>query len=122
MASMDLLPNEVDYADSPVSRRHFHDLTSWSRGLLTNAAAGGFKRDFNLLTERWDQLAEHDLPFYTYRPGVETRVSKYGIEIALDIALNCSPDHPYLKEHPDWFYKRPDGGPLLNPLRIRFKQ
>jgi len=35
--------------------------------------------------------------------------SKYGIEIALDIALNCSPDHPYLKEHPDWFYKRPDG-------------
>ena len=31
------------------------------------------------------------------------------IEIALDFALNCSPDHPYLKEHPDWFYKRPDG-------------
>lgn len=35
--------------------------------------------------------------------------AKYGIEIALDIALNCSPDHPYLLEHPDWFYKRPDG-------------
>ena len=35
--------------------------------------------------------------------------SSYGIEIALDIALNCSPDHPYLIEHPDWFYKRPDG-------------
>ena len=31
------------------------------------------------------------------------------MEIALDFALNCSPDHPYLKEHPDWFYKRPDG-------------
>ena len=31
------------------------------------------------------------------------------IEIALDFALNCSPDHPYLKEHPDWFYRRPDG-------------
>ena len=31
------------------------------------------------------------------------------IEIALDFALNCSPDHPYLKDHPDWFYRRPDG-------------
>ncbi|PKL42249.1 MAG: alpha-1,4-glucan--maltose-1-phosphate maltosyltransferase [Candidatus Riflebacteria bacterium HGW-Riflebacteria-1] len=34
---------------------------------------------------------------------------KHGIEIALDFAINCSPDHPYLKQHPDWFSKRPDG-------------
>lgn len=32
-----------------------------------------------------------------------------GMEIALDFALNCSPDHPYVKDHPDWFYQRPDG-------------
>lgn len=32
-----------------------------------------------------------------------------GLEIALDFALNCSPDHPYVAEHPDWFYRRPDG-------------
>ncbi|HEV8461659.1 MAG TPA: alpha-1,4-glucan--maltose-1-phosphate maltosyltransferase [Gaiellaceae bacterium] len=32
-----------------------------------------------------------------------------GIEIALDFALNCSPDHPWLKEHPEWFNRRPDG-------------
>lgn len=32
-----------------------------------------------------------------------------GMEIALDYALNCSPDHPYVKDHPDWFYQRPDG-------------
>jgi starch synthase (maltosyl-transferring) len=32
-----------------------------------------------------------------------------GIDIALDIAYQCSPDHPYVKEHPDWFYHRPDG-------------
>ena len=32
-----------------------------------------------------------------------------GIEIALDIAFQCSPDHPYLKEHPEWFHWRPDG-------------
>lgn len=34
---------------------------------------------------------------------------KRGLEIALDFALNCSPDHPYVKQHPDWFYQRPDG-------------
>ncbi len=33
----------------------------------------------------------------------------YDIEIALDIAFQCSPDHPYVKEHPDWFLWRPDG-------------
>ena len=32
-----------------------------------------------------------------------------GMEVALDFAINCSPDHPYVKEHPDWFFKRPDG-------------
>ena len=32
-----------------------------------------------------------------------------GIEIALDFAINCSPDHPYVKEHPEWFFHRPDG-------------
>lgn len=35
--------------------------------------------------------------------------SRRGMEIALDIAFQCSPDHPYVKEHPEWFYKRPDG-------------
>ncbi len=33
----------------------------------------------------------------------------HGIEIALDIAFQCAPDHPYVKEHPEWFRKRPDG-------------
>jgi len=32
-----------------------------------------------------------------------------GIEIALDLAYQCSPDHPYVKEHPEWFYRLPDG-------------
>jgi len=32
-----------------------------------------------------------------------------GIEIALDIAFQCAPDHPYVKEHPEWFRRRPDG-------------
>lgn len=32
-----------------------------------------------------------------------------GVEVAMDIALQASPDHPYVKEHPEWFAKRPDG-------------
>ena len=32
-----------------------------------------------------------------------------GLEIAMDFAINCSPDHPYVKDHPEWFYQRPDG-------------
>ena len=32
-----------------------------------------------------------------------------GLEVALDYALQCSPDHPWVKEHPEWFFIRPDG-------------
>jgi starch synthase (maltosyl-transferring) len=32
-----------------------------------------------------------------------------GVEVALDIAFQCAPDHPYVKEHPEWFKLRPDG-------------
>ncbi len=34
---------------------------------------------------------------------------RLGIEIALDVAFQCSPDHPYVTRHPEWFRKRPDG-------------
>lgn len=34
---------------------------------------------------------------------------RFGLEIALDIAFQCAPDHPYVKEHPQWFKWRPDG-------------
>ena len=35
--------------------------------------------------------------------------AEHGLEIALDFAVQCSPDHPWLREHPDWFHRRPDG-------------
>lgn len=39
----------------------------------------------------------------------EQAVRKHGMEVALDFAINCSPDHPYAKQHPEWFAHRPDG-------------
>ena len=35
--------------------------------------------------------------------------TNYGMEVAMDLAIQCSPDHPYAQEHPEWFRKRPDG-------------
>jgi starch synthase (maltosyl-transferring) len=38
-----------------------------------------------------------------------SEAKEHGIEVALDFAIQCSPDHPWLKEHPEWFNRRPDG-------------
>jgi starch synthase (maltosyl-transferring) len=38
-----------------------------------------------------------------------TAAKKAGLEVALDYALQCSPDHPWVTEHPQWFRHRPDG-------------
>lgn len=37
------------------------------------------------------------------------QAKKHGLDIALDIAFQCAPDHPYVKQHPQWFKQRPDG-------------
>jgi starch synthase (maltosyl-transferring) len=38
-----------------------------------------------------------------------SEAKKHGLDIAMDIAFQCAPDHPYVKEHPEWFRQRPDG-------------
>lgn len=43
-----------------------------------------------------------------FRHFVEAAKS-HGLEVALDIAFQATPDHPYVREHPSWFRKRPDG-------------
>jgi len=37
------------------------------------------------------------------------RAKKLGLEVAIDLAYQCSPDHPWVKQHPEWFKWRPDG-------------
>ena len=43
-----------------------------------------------------------------FRRLVKT-AGEFGVEIALDFALQCAPDHPWVKQHPEWFFVRPDG-------------
>ena len=38
-----------------------------------------------------------------------SKAAEHGIEVALDLAYQCSPDHPYARENPQWFKRRPDG-------------
>jgi starch synthase (maltosyl-transferring) len=39
----------------------------------------------------------------------QQRARELGLELVLDFAIQVSPDHPWVKEHPEWFYHRPDG-------------
>ena len=41
--------------------------------------------------------------------GLVDKAREFGIEVALDLAFQCAPDHPYVKSHPGWFKHRPDG-------------
>jgi starch synthase (maltosyl-transferring) len=43
--------------------------------------------------------------FRAFREAAE----RLGLEVALDLAWQCSPDHPWVRQHPDWFRHRPDG-------------
>ena len=40
---------------------------------------------------------------------LQSEAKKYNIQIAFDLAFQCAPDHPYVKEHPEWFRQRADG-------------
>jgi starch synthase (maltosyl-transferring) len=41
--------------------------------------------------------------------GFVDSAKSLGLEVALDLAYQCAPDHPYVSEHPEWFRRRPDG-------------
>ena len=41
--------------------------------------------------------------------GFVAQARRLGMEVALDYALQCSPDHPWVAKHPEWFHRRPDG-------------
>ena len=56
--------------------RKIHDLTAFSRGLLTNTATGGWRKDLSLMSEKFSSLPQSNLPFFTLSPGKEQTYSK----------------------------------------------
>jgi starch synthase (maltosyl-transferring) len=50
-----------------------------------------------------------DLGSFADFDALIARAAERGIAVALDIAFQCSPDHPWVHEHPEWFRRRPDG-------------
>jgi starch synthase (maltosyl-transferring) len=41
--------------------------------------------------------------------GLVRKAKGFGLDVAMDLAFQCSPDHPWVAEHPEWFRRRPDG-------------
>jgi starch synthase (maltosyl-transferring) len=64
-------------------------------------AIGGAEGGHTAVHPELGTLEDFDLLIATAR--------EHGIEIALDFAIQCSADHPWLREHPEWFHHRPDG-------------
>ena len=50
-----------------------------------------------------------DLGTFEDFDALVARAGELGLEVAMDLALQCSPDHPWVAAHPDWFDHRPDG-------------
>jgi hypothetical protein len=77
---LNLVDNSVSGDDS-LTQQYFHDVTGYARGLLTNTANGGWRRDLSLMAEQWDTLQNPSggsdvFPFYTLSPGEETEALK----------------------------------------------
>jgi starch synthase (maltosyl-transferring) len=51
----------------------------------------------------------HELGTWDDFEAMVAAAKETGVEIALDFAIQCSPDHPWLEQHPEWFNRRPDG-------------
>src|SRR5437899_638793 len=81
--------------------------------LVRAAADRASGSDASALREYAGRLARGDRPADAVATAREERLvaraRQLRLEVALDFAIQCSPDHPYVREHPEWFFKRPDG-------------
>lgn len=74
------------------------------------AAAGDVGSPWAIGAKEGGHKAIHpDLGTLTDFKELISKAKTHGVEIALDLAYQCSPDHPYVKEHPEWFKWLPDG-------------
>ena len=74
----------------------------WSAGPGTSARRGRSARaegGHDAIHPGWAPLADFD--------AFVARAAELGLEVALDLALQCAPDHPWVPEHPEWFTTKP---------------
>jgi starch synthase (maltosyl-transferring) len=75
-----------------------------------NAAEGDVGSPWAIGSEEGGHKSVHpELGTLADFDAFRAEASRLGLEIALDIALQVTPDHPYVKQHPEWFKRRPDG-------------
>ena len=80
------------------------------RNNATRAAAGDVGSPWAIGAEEGGHTAVHpDLGTIEDFDRVVERAEELGMEVALDLAYQCSADHPWLREHPEWFLHRADG-------------
>jgi starch synthase (maltosyl-transferring) len=80
------------------------------RNNATTAEPGDVGSPWAIGAEEGGHDAIHpDLGTFDDFDALVAAANERGIELALDIAFQCSPDHPYVKQHPQWFKHRPDG-------------
>jgi starch synthase (maltosyl-transferring) len=80
------------------------------RNNAVTAAKGDVGSPWAIGSEEGGHTAIHpDLGTFADFDALIAAAREAGVEIALDFAIQCSPDHPWLKEHPEWFNRRPDG-------------
>ncbi|HEX7309838.1 MAG TPA: alpha-1,4-glucan--maltose-1-phosphate maltosyltransferase [Gaiellaceae bacterium] len=108
-----VLPQLADLGFDVVYLPPIHPIGHTNRKGRNNAVTakrGDVGSPWAIGTEEGGHAAIHpDLGTLADFERLVTRARDAGIEIALDFAIQCSPDHPWLKEHPEWFHRRPDG-------------
>ncbi len=108
-----LLPEIADMGFDIVYLPPIHPIGETNRKGKNNSVAaepGDPGSPWAIGSERGGHKAIH--PELGERKDFERFLSKaqeLGIDVAMDIAFQCSPDHPYVAEHPEWFRWRPDG-------------
>jgi starch synthase (maltosyl-transferring) len=80
------------------------------RNNQTTAAFGDVGSPWAIGSEEGGHTAIHpDLGTFDDLDALITAAAEHEMEVALDLALQCAPDHPWVTDHPEWFHTRPDG-------------